>query len=182
MYERRPGTSPESSIVWSPGLFGTAFCIFVFSVKNINRCVKQELLHLKNNFFIKLSFFLLVESTETPLKIPDVRSFRGPSGDVPGTSRAGWVLAEYSMLNIFFNFFNFVNFIVSFFNRRFFWNHILIVNLWILRCKTSKTSTILSSFFNCFYLLFKWFMSRRICKVSLFFLFYFDQMAIFLRL
>ena len=51
-------------------------------------------MHLKNKFFIKSSIFVLVpwESPEGPLEVPDVRTFRGPSGDVHGTSRAGWVL------------------------------------------------------------------------------------------
>ena len=50
-------------------------------------------MHLKNNFFIKSSIFGLVpwESPEGPLEVPDVRTFRGPSGDVPETSCAGWV-------------------------------------------------------------------------------------------
>ena len=26
----------------------------------------------------------------SPLEVPDVKTFRGPSGDIPGTSRAGW--------------------------------------------------------------------------------------------
>ena len=49
-------------------------------------------MHLKNSFFIKSLSFLLVpyESSEGPLDVPDVRTFRRPSGDVPGTSRAGW--------------------------------------------------------------------------------------------
>ena len=68
MYGRRPGTSTERPIIWSPGRPATRscrrphleFCIFVFPVESSNRCVKQELLHLKNTFFIKLSSFLLV--------------------------------------------------------------------------------------------------------------------------
>ena len=67
-----PGMSSERPIIWSPGRPATVsrrspvdvpiynFCIFVFRVKNSNRCVKQELLYLKNTFFIKLSVFLLV--------------------------------------------------------------------------------------------------------------------------
>ena len=67
-----PGTSPERPIIWSLGRPGTGsrrrpvdvpiynFCIFVFPVKDSNRCVKQELLHLINSFFIKLSIFMLV--------------------------------------------------------------------------------------------------------------------------
>ena len=67
-----PGTSPERPIIWFPGRPATGscgrpldvpiyiFCIFVFPVKYSNGCVKQELLHPKNTFFIKLSIFLLV--------------------------------------------------------------------------------------------------------------------------
>ena len=33
---------------------------------------------------------VLWESPEGPLEVPDVRTFRGPSGDVPVTSWAGW--------------------------------------------------------------------------------------------
>ena len=97
-------TSPERPIIWSPGRPATGSrgrpCLdllnICFSSKkqvcNRNRCVKQGLLHLKNNSFIKSSIFVLVpgESFECPLEVPDVRTFRGPSGDVPGTSRAGW--------------------------------------------------------------------------------------------
>ena len=99
-----PRTSPERPIIWSPGRPATGsrrrpvdvpiqnFCIFVFPVKNSNRCVKQGLLHLKNTFFIKSSFFCWSEgSPEGPLEFPDVRIFREPSGDVPGMSQAGWV-------------------------------------------------------------------------------------------
>ena len=43
-------------------------------------------MHLKSTFFIKLSFFFV-----GPLEVPDVATFRGPSGDVLGTSPAGWV-------------------------------------------------------------------------------------------
>ena len=54
-----PGTSPEHPIIWSPGRPATGsrrrpldvpiqnFCMFVFPVKNSNRCVKQELLDLQ---------------------------------------------------------------------------------------------------------------------------------------
>ena len=33
------------------------------------------------------------EFPKGPLDVPDVRTFRGISGDVPGTSRAGWIIA-----------------------------------------------------------------------------------------
>ena len=48
-------------------------------------------MHLKNNFSIKSSVFELVP--KGPLKVPDARfrTFRGPSEDIPGTSRAGWL-------------------------------------------------------------------------------------------
>ena len=54
-----PGTSPERPIIWSLGRPATGshrrpvdipiqnFCMFVFPVKNSNRCVKQELLDLQ---------------------------------------------------------------------------------------------------------------------------------------
>ena len=96
-----PRTSPERLIIWSSGRPATVsrrrpmdvpinnFCIFVFPVKNSNRYVKLQSLHLKSTFFIKLSFFFCW-SPEVPLEVPDVRIFRGPSWDVPGTSRAGW--------------------------------------------------------------------------------------------
>ena len=90
-----PGTSPERPIIWSPGRPATVsrrrpvdvliqnFCIFLFPVRDSNRCVKQELLHLENTFFIKLSIFCW--SPKSPLKVPwSFRTFRGPSGDVPG--------------------------------------------------------------------------------------------------
>ena len=71
--------------------------IFYFSKKQlIDVYVKQEVLHLKNTFFIKSSIFVLVpwETLEGPLEIPDVGTFRGPSGDVLRTLRAGWVTAS----------------------------------------------------------------------------------------
>ena len=48
----------------------------------------------KNTFFINSSIFLLVsqKSSQGPLEVLDVRTFRGPSGDVSGTSRASWVI------------------------------------------------------------------------------------------
>ena len=33
------------------------------------------------------------EFPEGSQEVPDVRTFRGISGDVPGTSRAGWIIA-----------------------------------------------------------------------------------------
>ena len=63
------------------------------SCKNRNRYVIQALLLLNNNFFIKSSTFVLVprESPEGPLQVPDIRTFRGSSGHVPGKFCAGWV-------------------------------------------------------------------------------------------
>ena len=89
-----PRTSPERPIICRGRPQLELWNICFFSVKIRNRCVKQGLLHLKNNFSIKSSFFVLVP--EGSLEVPDVRTFRGPSGNVPGTSRAGWVVAyEY---------------------------------------------------------------------------------------
>ena len=53
---------------------------------------KTRTMTSKKHFFNKLSIFLLVplESPEGPLEVPDVRTFKGPSVDVPRTSRAGW--------------------------------------------------------------------------------------------
>ena len=50
----------------------------------------------KKHFFHQIINFLLVlmEFPEGALVVPDVRIFRGPSGDIPGTSRAGWVAAQ----------------------------------------------------------------------------------------
>ena len=109
-----PQTSPEHPIIWSPERPATGsrrhtidvpiynFWIFFFPVKNSNRCVKQRLLHLKNTFFTKSSIFLLVlyKSPEGSLEVPDIRTFRGPSRNVPGTSRAGWVYLSRSGFEI----------------------------------------------------------------------------------
>ena len=87
------GMSPERPIIWSPGRPETGsrsrpvdvpiqnFYIFVFPLKNSNRCVKQKLLHLKSTFFIKLSFFFVV-----PLRVPWRSRALGPLGDLQGTS------------------------------------------------------------------------------------------------
>ena len=40
-------------------------------------------------------------STKSPLQVPGIRTFRGPSGDVPGTSRAGWELMKLHCLVAF---------------------------------------------------------------------------------
>ena len=66
----------------------STFWIFVFPVKSRNKCLKQGLLHLKNNFSLNHQF--VCWSLECPLEIPDVRTFREPSGDDPVMSRAGW--------------------------------------------------------------------------------------------
>ena len=49
----------------------------------------------KKHFFIKLSIFCW--SPKSPLEVPDVRTFRGLSRDVPGTSRAGWEVITLQM-------------------------------------------------------------------------------------
>ena len=58
-------------------------------------------MHLKNTFIIKSSIFVLVpkDSLEGPLGVLGVRNFRGPLGDVPGTSCAGWI---FNLFYIFF--------------------------------------------------------------------------------
>ena len=88
-----PGTSPKRPIIWSPGCPATGscrcpvdipiqnFCIFVFPLKSSNRRVKQELLHLKNTFFIKLSIFFV-----GPLRVPQRSWTLRPLGDLQGTS------------------------------------------------------------------------------------------------
>ena len=75
-----PRTSPERPIIWSRGRPATGsrtrpvdvpiqnFRIFVFPVKNSNRCVKQELLHRKNTFFINLSIFCWSPKSPLPVK------------------------------------------------------------------------------------------------------------------
>ena len=69
---------------------------------NSNRYAKQGLLHLKNIFFIKPSIFVLVPyaSPEGHLEDTDFRTFRGPSGEVPVTSRAGWDTLLNSKMHI----------------------------------------------------------------------------------
>ena len=88
------GTSPERPIIWSPGrpAIGSRrhpvgvpiynFCIFVSPVKNSNRCVKEELLHLKSIFSSNYLFFF-GWLPKSPLEVPDVKTFR----DLQGTSR-----------------------------------------------------------------------------------------------
>ena len=53
----------------------------------------------KKHFFIKSSFFFCW-SPKSPLEVPDVRTFRGPSGDVLGTSRAGWIVWAHNFSSI----------------------------------------------------------------------------------
>ena len=96
-----PGTSPERLIIWSPerpaaGCRGRPldfpiynFCKFIFPVKTSNRCVKQELLHLKDTFFIK--FFCW--PPKSPLKISWRSQTLGLLGDLQGTSLGRRVLA-----------------------------------------------------------------------------------------
>ena len=40
-------------------------------------------------------------SPKSPLEVPDVRTFSGPSGDVPGMLRAGWELIIFHCLVAF---------------------------------------------------------------------------------
>ena len=87
-----PGMSPERPIIWFSRRPVTGsrrrsvdvpiqnFCIFIFPVKNSNRCVKQDLLHLKNFFSLSYQFFCW--SLKSSLEVPDVRTFRGRSRDV----------------------------------------------------------------------------------------------------
>ena len=96
MYDRRLGASPKRPIIWPPGrpAIGSCrhpvdvpiqnFCIFVFSVKNCNRCVKQKLLHLKNPFSLNYKFFCW--SPKSPLRFPWRSRMLGPLGDLQGTS------------------------------------------------------------------------------------------------
>ena len=91
-----PETSPERPIIWSQGCPTTGprrppvdvpsqnFCIFVFPVKSSNRCIKKELLHLKNTFFIKLSILLLFH--KSPLKVPWRSRTLGLLGGLEGMS------------------------------------------------------------------------------------------------
>ena len=90
-------TSPESPIIWSPGRPVTGsrrrpvdvpiynFCIFVFPVKSSSRCVKQELLHLKNAFF-SLHYQFFCWSPKSPLKVPWRSRTLEPLGNLQGTS------------------------------------------------------------------------------------------------
>ena len=43
------------------------------------------------------------ESPEYPLEFPDVKTFRGPAGGVPGTSCAGWVVLLVSLKKTDYN-------------------------------------------------------------------------------
>ena len=64
--------------------------------------LKEGLLHLKNPFFIKPSIFVLV-SQESPighLEVMVVRTFKGLSRDVPGTSHDCWVHLQ-SLLQLY---------------------------------------------------------------------------------
>ena len=103
-----PGTYPEHSIMWSLGRPATAsrrrpvdvpiqnFCIFVFPIKNRNRCVKQGLLQLKSTFFIKSPFFSWFP--KSPLKVPWRSRMLGPLGDLQVMSLGRRVPAGGSVL------------------------------------------------------------------------------------
>ena len=90
-----PGTSPERPIIWYSGRPATGsrrrlldvpiekFCTFVFPVKNSIRCVKQELLPLKNTFSLNYQFFCW--SPKSPLNVPWRSRTLGPLGDLQET-------------------------------------------------------------------------------------------------
>ena len=96
MYDRSPKDVPKTSHHLVLGRPATAsrrrpvnvpirnFCIFVFPVKNNNRCVKQQPLHLKSTFLIKLSFFFCW-SSKSPLKVRWRYRTLGPLEDLQGT-------------------------------------------------------------------------------------------------
>ena len=127
-------TTPERLIIWSPGHPTTEssrrlvevpiynFWIFVFPVKNTNRCVKQGLLHLKNTFFIKSSIFVLFP--KSPLKVTWRSQTLGPLEELHGTSLGRRVpggsmlfkldFANNSVLSCFFFFFLIIDFYINF--------------------------------------------------------------------
>ena len=90
-------TSPERPMIWSPGHFATGsrrrpvdvpiynFWIFVFPVKNSNRCVKQRLLHLKNTF-LKSNHQFFCWSPKSPPKVSLRSQTLGHLGELQGTS------------------------------------------------------------------------------------------------
>ena len=55
----------------------------------------------KNTFFIKSSIFCWSPKSplKVPLEVPDVTTFRGPSGEVPGTLHPGWVIRYFNKVN-----------------------------------------------------------------------------------
>ena len=60
-----PETAPERPIIWSPGRSATVYrgrpyLELLYICFSSSRCLKQEILLLKNTFFIKLSIILLV--------------------------------------------------------------------------------------------------------------------------
>ena len=77
-----PELGPVDAPIWN-------FCIFVFPVRSNNRCVKQELLHLKNIFSLNYQFFCW--SPKSPLKIPWRSRTLGPLGDLQGTFPGRWL-------------------------------------------------------------------------------------------
>ena len=116
-----PRTSPERPIIWSPGRPATGsrrrpvdvpiqnFCIFVFPVKNSNRCVKQGLLHLKTLFSLNHQFFCW--SPKSPLKVPWTYRTLGLLGDLQGrpgdvACRLGteypWLYQQFENVSIVF--------------------------------------------------------------------------------
>ena len=50
--------------------------------------------------FLHLIIIFLCWTPESPLEVPDVQTFRGPSGNVPETLFAGWVIAMDFLLKL----------------------------------------------------------------------------------
>ena len=89
-----PWTSPERVIIWSPGCSAT-WCRRR-PVKAPFRTFEYLLFQWKTLFSLNQQF--LCWSPKSPLKVPwrswTLRTFRGSSGDVPGTSRDGWAVVK----------------------------------------------------------------------------------------
>ena len=132
MYDRRPADVSRKShhLVsrtsrnWVPRTSGGRphLEIFLFPLKNSNRCVKQGLLHLKNTFFIKSSIFVLFP--KSPLKVTWRSQTLGPLEELHGTSLGRRVpggsmlfkldFANNSVLSCFFFFFLIIDFYINF--------------------------------------------------------------------
>ena len=92
-----------------------------------------------------LNYHFLCWFPQGPLKVPDVTTFRGPSGDVPRTSCAGWV----SLLRLIF-----LHFVSALSNSSLFMKLFLLL-----------------SFFSFFLLLVVFFSALMLCKSGFYFLF-----------